>query len=117
MWPEVKPLFEFLLEVNRRPEPFAEYTAGELWTDPHTSRRMLALHLDPADAASRNREFLDRSADTRRGTASRPSAGMRPDSQEPDAQTRCGCTRGGRHRAAARSRDMRGASRWRSPTS
>lgn len=58
------PVFEFLLEVNRRPAPFAEYTARELWTDPHTSGKMLALHLDPAvDAASRNREFLDRSAD------------------------------------------------------
>jgi 2-polyprenyl-3-methyl-5-hydroxy-6-metoxy-1,4-benzoquinol methylase len=58
------PLFEFLLEVNHRPEPFAEYTARELWTDPHTSGKMLAFHLDPAvDAASRNREFLDRSAD------------------------------------------------------
>jgi cyclopropane fatty-acyl-phospholipid synthase-like methyltransferase len=58
------PLFEFLLEVNRRPEPFVEYTARELWTDPHTSEKMLALHLDPAvDAASRNRGFLDRSAD------------------------------------------------------
>ncbi|MBN2204178.1 MAG: methyltransferase domain-containing protein [Thermoleophilia bacterium] len=57
-------MFEFLREVNRRPEPFAEYTARELWTDPHTSKRMLALHLDPAvDAASRSREFLDRSAD------------------------------------------------------
>jgi SAM-dependent methyltransferase len=57
-------VFEFLREVNRRPEPFAEYTARELWTDPHTSRKMLALHLDPGvDAASRNREFLDRSAD------------------------------------------------------
>jgi SAM-dependent methyltransferase len=64
MQPEEKPLFEFLQEVNRRPEPFAEYTARELWTDPHISSKMLALHLDPAvDAASRNREFLDRSAD------------------------------------------------------
>lgn len=58
------PLFEFLLEVSRRPEPFAEYTARELWTDPHTSEKMLALHLDPAvDVASRNREFLDHSGD------------------------------------------------------
>jgi len=61
---EETPLFEFLCEVNRRPEPFAEYTARELWTDPHLSRRMLAFHLDPTvDAASRNHEFLDRSAD------------------------------------------------------
>lgn len=57
-------LFEFLLEVNRRPEPFAEYTARELWTDPHTARQMLAYHLnETVDAASRNHSFLDRSAD------------------------------------------------------
>jgi hypothetical protein len=37
-------MFEFLCEVNRRPEPFSRYTARELWTDPHTSRKMLALH-------------------------------------------------------------------------
>jgi SAM-dependent methyltransferase len=56
-------LFEFLREVNRRPEPFSEYTARELWTDPHTAQRMLDYHLDDAlDAASRNRDFLDRSA-------------------------------------------------------
>lgn len=64
MQPEETPLFESLCEINRRPEPFAQYTARELWTDPHTSRKMLTLHLDPAvDAASRTREFLDRSAD------------------------------------------------------
>lgn len=57
-------LYEFLLEVNRRPEPFAEYTARELWTDPHTSEQMLAYHLnETVDAASRNHAFLDRSAD------------------------------------------------------
>jgi SAM-dependent methyltransferase len=56
--------FDFLLEVNRRPEPFAEYTARELWTDPHTSEQMLAYHLnETVDAASRNPAFLDRSAD------------------------------------------------------
>lgn len=55
-------MFEFLYEVNRRPEPFVEYTAPELWTDPHTSERMLACHLDETvDAASRNPWFLDRS--------------------------------------------------------
>ena len=55
-------MFEFMLEVNRRPELFAEYTARELWADPHTSERMLAYHLDETvDVASRNRDFLDRS--------------------------------------------------------
>lgn len=58
------PLFESLHEVNRRPRPFGEYTARELWTDPHTAERMLAYHLDEtADAASRNHAFLDRSAE------------------------------------------------------
>jgi len=55
-------LFEALLEVNRRPEPYGEYTARELWTDPHTSEQMLACHLDKTlDAASRNHKFIDRS--------------------------------------------------------
>ena len=57
-------MFDFLTEVNRRPEPFSEYTARELWTDPHTAQRMLAYHLDATvDAASRNHAFLDRSAE------------------------------------------------------
>ncbi len=56
-------MFELLREVNRRPEPFSAYTAPELWTDPHTSERMLAYHLDETvDAASRKPEFMDRSA-------------------------------------------------------
>lgn len=58
------PLFEFLQDVNHRPEPFAEYTARELWTDPHTSEHMLAYHLnETVDAASRNPVFVDRSVD------------------------------------------------------
>ena len=57
-------MFEFLVDVNRRPEPFEEYTARELWTDSHTSEQMLAYHLnETGDAASRNHAFLDRSAD------------------------------------------------------
>ncbi len=57
-------MFEFLCEVNRRPEPFSEYTARDLWTNAHTAGEMLALHLDDAvDAASRNRKFIGHSAD------------------------------------------------------
>jgi SAM-dependent methyltransferase len=64
MQPGETPMFEFLLEVNRRPAPFAEYTARELWTDPHTAGLMLAYHLnETVDVASRNRAFLDRSTD------------------------------------------------------
>jgi hypothetical protein len=42
-----------LAELARRaarPAPFSRYTAEELWTDDHTSARMLAFHLDATDA-------------------------------------------------------------------
>ena len=53
MQPREAPLFDRLLEIHRRPEPFAESTARELWTDFHTSERMLAFHLDDTvDAAT-----------------------------------------------------------------
>ena len=56
-------MFAALERINARPEPFALYTAGDLWTDPHTSAWMLALHLDKtSDVASRNAAFIDRSA-------------------------------------------------------
>lgn len=56
-------MFRELKEVHRRPEPFEEYTARELWTDPHVSLQMLAYHLDESvDAASRSNDFMDRSA-------------------------------------------------------
>ena len=56
--------FEFLREVCRRPEPFSEYTAQDLWNDPHISRQMLEYHLDPTlDISSRNHDFIARSAD------------------------------------------------------
>ncbi|MEM8748359.1 MAG: methyltransferase domain-containing protein [Actinomycetota bacterium] len=45
-----------------RAEPFSTYTAEELWTDPHTSARMLEFHLDESVAlASRPTEFVARS--------------------------------------------------------
>ncbi len=57
-------LFEFLAEVNHRPDLFAKYSADELWANPHTSERMLAFHLDTTvDIASRNEAFLDRSVE------------------------------------------------------
>lgn len=56
-------MFEELKEINKRPEPFEFYTAEELWTDVHIARRMLEYHLNElVDAASRNREFIDKSA-------------------------------------------------------
>lgn len=58
------PLFEFLEEVNRRPEPFSHYTAWELWTHEHTSKHMLAYHLNPhVDVSSRQASFIDKSAE------------------------------------------------------
>lgn len=59
-----KELFEILEKINTRPEPFAFYTASDLWTDPFTSRKMLSFHLnDDLDLSSRNTKFIDRSVD------------------------------------------------------
>jgi SAM-dependent methyltransferase len=45
-----------------RPEPFGVCSTRDLWTDPHVSGQMLALHLDPAvDAASRRPDLIERS--------------------------------------------------------
>ena len=55
-------MFEELIRINERPEPFQVYTAGDLWTDPHTSRQMLSYHLNgDVDVSSRNAEFIRRS--------------------------------------------------------
>lgn len=57
-------MFALLEQINQRPRPFECYTASDLWTDAHTSSRMLAWHLDEkGDIASRNARFIDRSAD------------------------------------------------------
>ncbi|MEM5786356.1 MAG: class I SAM-dependent methyltransferase [Syntrophobacteraceae bacterium] len=57
-------MFEELERINERPELFESYTAADLWTDAHTSARMLSFHLDDAiDVASRNSEFIDRSVE------------------------------------------------------
>ena len=57
-------MYDLLVEVNRKPEPFSEYTARDLWTDPHTAEQMLAYHLNQSiDAASRNPAFIDRSVE------------------------------------------------------
>ncbi len=56
-------MYRELQEINRRPAPFEHYTAPDLWTDEHTSARMLALHLDgTVDVASRKTAFIERSA-------------------------------------------------------
>lgn len=57
-------MFNELSEINSRPKPYEYYTAADLWTDEYTSGRMLEYHLDDSvDAASRNRRFIDRSAE------------------------------------------------------
>ncbi len=57
-------MFEELEKINERPEPFRFYTARELWTDEHTSKRMLSFHLDESiDVSSRNSAFIDRSVE------------------------------------------------------
>ena len=55
-------MFATLEEINSRPAPFQFYTAADLWTDEHTSKQMLAYHLNAdIDVSSRRAEFIDRS--------------------------------------------------------
>ncbi|RLD03830.1 MAG: class I SAM-dependent methyltransferase [Chloroflexota bacterium] len=55
-------MFDKLDEINSRPSPFQFYTAEDLWTDEHTSTKMLEYHLNEAvDLASRNKDFISRS--------------------------------------------------------
>jgi len=55
-------MFTELKEINRRPEPFQYYTAEELWADAHTSKQMLAYHLnEEVDVSSRKGAFIQRS--------------------------------------------------------
>ena len=58
------PVFDKLEDINSRPEPFQFYTAEELWTDAHTSMKMLEYHLNESvDLASRNKDFIARSVE------------------------------------------------------
>jgi 2-polyprenyl-3-methyl-5-hydroxy-6-metoxy-1,4-benzoquinol methylase len=56
-------MFEILEKINSRPKkPFEYYTASELWTDEHTSKQMLAYHLNQEiDLSSRNAAFIEKS--------------------------------------------------------
>ncbi len=57
-------MFEKIENINTRPEPFEFYTASDLWTDEHTSKQMLAYHLNESiDMSSRNAEFISRSVE------------------------------------------------------
>lgn len=55
-------MFKELQAINARPKPFELYTADELWTNEHTSKKMLEYHLNESvDLSSRNKAFIDRS--------------------------------------------------------
>ena len=57
-------MFEELERINIRPKPFEFDTTRELWTDKHTSKEMLPLHLNgEIDVASRNTTFIDKSVE------------------------------------------------------
>ena len=57
-------MFKELEKINFRPAPFQFYTAEELWTDKHTSKKMLESHLNESiDVASRNIKFINRSVE------------------------------------------------------
>lgn len=57
-------MFEELIKINLRPEPFQFYTADELWANEHTSKQMLEYHLNEAiDVSSRNKSFIERSVE------------------------------------------------------
>ena len=57
-------MFEEIENINTRPEPFEFYTASDLWTDEHTSKQMLAFHLnEDIDLSSRNGAFINRSVE------------------------------------------------------
>lgn len=54
--------FELLESINNRPEPFEYYSAEDLWTDDHLSKKMLEYHLnEEVDISSRNINFINRS--------------------------------------------------------
>ena len=55
-------MYEQLIHINQRPQPFSIYTADTLWTDPHIARQMLKAHLNPnTDSASRRPAFIEAS--------------------------------------------------------
>jgi SAM-dependent methyltransferase len=53
-------MYELLVDIATRPQPFSRYTAKELWTSPHVAQQMLDFHLDQdTDLASRSIEQID----------------------------------------------------------
>jgi SAM-dependent methyltransferase len=61
---ETSSIFITLDRILEKPAPFSVYTANNLWTDSHTSQRMLEYHLNPdIDVSSRRHSFIDRSVE------------------------------------------------------
>ncbi len=57
-------MFKELEEIDSRPVPFQFYTADMLWTDKHTSKKMLESHLnEDLEVSIQNREFINHSVD------------------------------------------------------
>ena len=55
-------LFNLLNSANTKPPVFSKYTARALWTDEHTSAKMLSYHLnEDIDVSSRRGQFIDAS--------------------------------------------------------
>lgn len=55
-------MFEELVDIFKKPKCFERSNSIELWNNPHISKQMLKLHLDPnQDPASRNKKFMERS--------------------------------------------------------
>ncbi|MCD4712459.1 MAG: class I SAM-dependent methyltransferase [Clostridiales bacterium] len=54
----MKAMFKDVINASKRPNIF-EYTDQPFWNDPHISKQMLAVHIDPnSDAASRNAKAI-----------------------------------------------------------
>jgi SAM-dependent methyltransferase len=57
-------MYDLLIDVCKRPEPFSRYTAKELWTRPHLAQQMLGYHLSQdTDLASRRLSSIERVVD------------------------------------------------------
>ncbi|MCP4268885.1 MAG: class I SAM-dependent methyltransferase [Candidatus Brocadiaceae bacterium] len=57
-------MFKELEEINSRPASFQFYTADTLWTDEHTSKKMLESHLnEDIEVSIQNEEFINSSVD------------------------------------------------------
>ena len=57
-------MYDFLDEVNRKPEPFEFYTAKILWNDKYISQKILEYHLSQdTELASRSKLFIDLSVE------------------------------------------------------